>query len=105
MSGCFARPAYSLAFVGSALVTRLTMSRNQKALTLKEKLDILSKVDENPRKKCVDLAPKLGLPVSTLKTIIGKREEIQKNFQVFGIGVKHTRWSHGSKKYGQQRER
>lgn len=66
------------------------MSRKHKALTLKEKLDILSKVDENPRKKRVDLARELGLPVSTLNTIVGKQEVIQK-IQVFSAGVKQTR--------------
>lgn len=67
------------------------MSRKRKALSLKEKLDVLAKVDENPQKKRVDLARELCLPVSTLNTIVGKREEIQKNIQVFGAGVKQTR--------------
>ncbi|XP_072145362.1 tigger transposable element-derived protein 6-like [Dermacentor andersoni] len=67
------------------------MSRKRKALSLKEKLYVLAKVDENPQKKRVDLARELCLPVSTLNTIVGKREEIQKNIQVFGAGVKQTR--------------
>lgn len=80
-----------LVFCFGDAVTRFNMSRKQKALTLKEKLDILSKVDENPRKKRVDLARELGLPVSTLNTIVGKQEEIQKKIQVFSAGVKQTR--------------
>lgn len=80
-----------LVFCFGDAVTCFNMSRKQKALTLKEKPDILSKVDENLQKKRVDLARELGLPVSTLNTIVSKREEIHKKIQVFSAGVKQTR--------------
>ncbi|GBN53817.1 hypothetical protein AVEN_9747-1 [Araneus ventricosus] len=51
-------------------------SRNRKSLSLKEKRCILKKVDENQHLKRVDLAKELGLPVSTLNTLIYKRKII-----------------------------
>lgn len=67
------------------------MSRKHKVLTWKEKLGIIGKAEKKPQKKHVDLTCKLGVPVSTLNTIIWKRDEIQRNSQVFGINVKQTR--------------
>lgn len=83
--------SHLLVFCFGDAVTRFNMSRKWKALTLKETLDILSKVDKNPQKECVNLACELGLPVAMLNTIVGKQEEIQKKTQVFSVGVKHTR--------------
>ncbi|GBM01524.1 Tigger transposable element-derived protein 6 [Araneus ventricosus] len=48
-------------------------SRNRKSLSLKEKMCILEKVEENKHLKRVDLAKELGLPVSTLNTLNYKR--------------------------------
>lgn len=38
----------------------------------------------------MDLAHKLGLPVSTLNTIAGQQEELQKNLQVSGPDAKQA---------------
>ncbi|KAK8766588.1 hypothetical protein V5799_006630 [Amblyomma americanum] len=67
------------------------MSRKRKALSFKEKLDVLKKVDENPKKKRVDLAKELGLAPSTLCTIVGQRDVILKNVQHFGVNVKQAK--------------
>lgn len=78
-------------FFGAPCSHGTEMSRKCKPLTLKEKLDIICKVEEDSKKKHVDLARELDLPVSTLNTIVGKREEIRKKLQVFAAGVKQTR--------------
>ncbi|KAG0419344.1 hypothetical protein HPB47_004179 [Ixodes persulcatus] len=55
------------------------------------KIDIISKVEEDRKKQRVDLARELGLPVSTLNTIVGKQEEIRNKVLVFDASVKQTR--------------
>ncbi|KAK8766565.1 hypothetical protein V5799_006661 [Amblyomma americanum] len=66
-------------------------SRKRKPLSLKEKLNILAVVDANPKKKRIDMANDLGLPASTVNTIVSKRKEIEGNALVFGAGTKQAR--------------
>ncbi|KAK8781737.1 hypothetical protein V5799_016922 [Amblyomma americanum] len=66
-------------------------SRKRKPLSLKEKLNILAVVDANPKKKRIDIANDLGLPASTVNTIVSKRKEIEGNALVFGAGTKQAR--------------
>ncbi|GBO42627.1 Tigger transposable element-derived protein 4 [Araneus ventricosus] len=47
-------------------------SRNRNSLSLKEKMCILKRVDENEHLKRIRIAKELGLPVSTLNTLICK---------------------------------
>lgn len=54
-------------------------SRKRNALSLDEKLKILKEVDESSFMSKVDIAKKLKIPVSTLKTLIYKRQEIEDN--------------------------
>lgn len=67
------------------------MSRKRKALSFKEKLEILNRVDREPKRKRSDLAKELGLPLSTLCTIVGQRDVILKNVQLFGVNVKQAK--------------
>ncbi|KAK8785987.1 hypothetical protein V5799_007648 [Amblyomma americanum] len=66
-------------------------SRKRKPLSLKEKLNILAVVDANPKKKRMDIANDLGLPASTVNTIVSKRKEIEGNALVFDAGTKQAR--------------
>ncbi|XP_050038275.1 major centromere autoantigen B-like [Dermacentor andersoni] len=67
------------------------MSRKRKALSFKEKIDILKKVDDNPKKKRVELAKELGIAPTTLCTIVGQRDIVTKNAQHFGVNVKEMK--------------
>ncbi|KAH9382291.1 hypothetical protein HPB48_022613 [Haemaphysalis longicornis] len=67
------------------------MSRKRKALSFKEKSEILKKVDKNPNKRRVDLAKELGLAPSTLCTIVGQRDILLKNAQNFSGNVKQAK--------------
>lgn len=49
-------------------------SVKRKAITVKEKLAIIQKVDSNPSASRVSIAKELGLPASTLNSIVSKRE-------------------------------
>lgn len=71
-------------------MTAVGMSRKCKELTVKEKLDIIGKGEENTRKKHVDLTHELGLPVSKSNTVIAKCYEIPKNIGILGTNVKQT---------------
>lgn len=71
-------------------------SRKRKALSLKEKLDVLNAVDTQPARKRVDIAKDLGLPPSTLNSIVSKRAEIEGNAALFGPKAKRARGA----KYG-----
>ncbi|KAL1427740.1 hypothetical protein MTO96_017133 [Rhipicephalus appendiculatus] len=68
-----------------------TMSMKRKALSFKEKLDILKKVDEDPKRKRIDVAKELGLASSTLSTIVGQRDEIMRNMQRFSAAAKKAK--------------
>ncbi|KAL1421042.1 hypothetical protein MTO96_023562 [Rhipicephalus appendiculatus] len=59
-------------------------SRKRKPLSIKEKLNILAVVDRNPKRKRIDIANELGLPASTVNTVVSKRKEIETNALVFG---------------------
>lgn len=71
-------------------------SRKRKVFSLKEKLDVLHAVDEQPAHKKADIAKDLGLSPSTLNGIIMKRAEIEENVALFGRKAKQA---HGVK-YG-----
>lgn len=70
------------------------MSRKRKALSFKDKLEILKKVDEEPKKRRIDMAKELGLPLSTLSTIVGQRDQIMQNVQRFGVNSKEAKSAH-----------
>ncbi|KAH8019548.1 hypothetical protein HPB51_019975 [Rhipicephalus microplus] len=63
----------------------------RKALSFKEKIEILRKVDEDSKKKHADMVKELGIAPSTLCTIVGQREVILKNAQYFGANVKQAK--------------
>ncbi|KAH8019706.1 hypothetical protein HPB51_021028 [Rhipicephalus microplus] len=67
------------------------MSRKRKALSFKEELDILRKVDEDPKRKRAELAKELGLATSTLSTIVGQRDTIIKNVLSFSVNAKQAK--------------
>lgn len=67
------------------------MSRKRKALSFKEKLDILRKVDEDPKRKRTELAKELGLATSTLSTIVGQRDSIMKNVLSFNVNARQAK--------------
>ncbi|KAL1418186.1 hypothetical protein MTO96_026197 [Rhipicephalus appendiculatus] len=71
-------------------------SRKRKALSLEEKLNVLHAVDKQPVRKRVDIAKDLGLPPSTLNSIVSKRAEIEENAALFGPKAKQARGA----KYG-----
>jgi hypothetical protein len=49
--------------------------------TLHDRLKIIQEVEKNPGEKRVDIAKRLGLPVSTLNSIFGKKNEIHEQIQ------------------------
>lgn len=53
------------------------MSRKRKALSLKDKIEILKEFDRSAGLTKVELAKKLDIPVSTLKTIVYDRKKIE----------------------------
>lgn len=59
------------------------MSRKRKALSLKDKMEILKEFDRSTGTK-VELAKKLDIPVSTLKTIVYGRKKIEDSTAVCG---------------------
>ncbi|KAM7283587.1 tigger transposable element-derived protein 6-like [Ixodes scapularis] len=66
-------------------------SRKRKPLTLREKLNILALVDRDPKRKRIDIAKDLGLPASTVNTVVSKRKQIEENALVFGAATKQAR--------------
>ncbi|KAG0432026.1 hypothetical protein HPB47_021215 [Ixodes persulcatus] len=66
-------------------------SRKHKPLSLKEKLNILAAVDQDPKRKRIDIARDLGLPASTVNTVVSKRKDIESNALVFGSATKQAR--------------
>ncbi|KAL1445234.1 hypothetical protein MTO96_045136 [Rhipicephalus appendiculatus] len=66
-------------------------SRKRKPLSIKQKLNILAVVDRNPKRKRIDIANELGLPASTVNTVVSKRKEIETNALVFGGATKQAR--------------
>lgn len=57
--------------------------RKRNPLTFKKKLNILAVVDQNPKKKQIDVASELGLLASTVNAIVSQRKEIKLNALVF----------------------
>ncbi|KAH7934310.1 hypothetical protein HPB49_024845 [Dermacentor silvarum] len=58
---------------------------------LAEKLDILQKLDEDPKRKRTELAKELGLAASTLSTIVAQRDSIMKNVLSFNVNAKQVK--------------
>ncbi|KAH8035109.1 hypothetical protein HPB51_004350 [Rhipicephalus microplus] len=83
-----ARDAHDTFFLKES---RQAMSHKRKALSFKEKLDTLRKVDEDPKRKRTELAKKLGLATSTLSTIVGQRDTIKKNVLSFSVNPKRAK--------------
>lgn len=67
------------------------MSRKRHSFTLDEKLKILQFVDEHPTAKRVTLARQLDIPMTTLHTIIAKRQSIEANVGRFDRSCRATR--------------
>lgn len=67
------------------------MSRKRRSLTLDEKIKILKFVDENPTAKRRVLARELDIPMSTLCTLVERRESIEANVQRFDPSCRATR--------------
>ncbi|KAH7980775.1 hypothetical protein HPB49_019131 [Dermacentor silvarum] len=65
--------------------------RKQKPLSIKDKPNILAAVDWNPKRKRIDIANELGLPASTVNTVVSKWKEIEKNAMVFSGATKQAR--------------
>ncbi|XP_054711199.1 zinc finger protein 484-like [Uloborus diversus] len=54
-------------------------------LTLYEKLRVIEESESNPSEKKVNMAKRLGLPASTLNTILIKKDEIREQILKFGL--------------------
>jgi hypothetical protein len=52
--------------------------------TLHDRLKIIQEVEKNPREKRVDIAKRLGLPASTLNSILAQKNEIREQIQKYG---------------------
>lgn len=70
------------------------MSRKQKAISFKEKLEILKKIDEDPKRKRTDVGKELGLAPSTRSTIVGQRDQIMQNEQRVSVNTKEAKTAH-----------
>jgi predicted transcriptional regulator len=56
--------------------------------TLHDRLKIIQEVEKNPGEKHVDIAKRLGLPASTLNSIIAKKNKIREQIQKCGNACK-----------------
>jgi hypothetical protein len=56
--------------------------------TLHNRLEIIQEVGKNPGEKRVDIAKRLGLPVSTLNSVFAKKNEIREQIQKCGNACK-----------------
>ena len=56
--------------------------------TLQERPGIMEEVEKNPTEKRVDIAKRLGLPPSTLNSIIAKKGEIRQQVDKYGTSAK-----------------
>ncbi|KAH6921440.1 hypothetical protein HPB50_000588 [Hyalomma asiaticum] len=75
------------------------VSRKRKPLLIKEKANSLAVVDRTPKRKQIDIANKLGLPASTVNTVVSKRKETETNAMVFSGATKQARGArHGELK-------
>jgi len=59
-------------------------SKKKRSFTLDEKLRIIQEIENNPSDTRAVVASRLGIPLSTLKTIYGKREEIRQQLTKAG---------------------
>ncbi|KAH7940640.1 hypothetical protein HPB49_002739 [Dermacentor silvarum] len=57
-------------------------------------MEILKKVDEDPKRKPISLAKELGLVPSTLSTSVGRRDVIVQNVQRFSADAKEAKTAH-----------
>ena len=69
------------------LVKMLSSLRKRKALSLKDKIEILREVDKNNVLNRVQLEKKLNIPVSALNTIAHNRKKIEENASVCGSSI------------------
>lgn len=65
--------------------------KKRKPLSIKEKLNILAVVDNNSKRKRIDIANKLGLLTSTVNTGVSKWKEIETDTLVFSGATKKPR--------------
>jgi predicted transcriptional regulator len=68
---------FALVFSSLAMAQKLVR-------TLHDRLKIIEKVEKNPGENRVDIAKRLGLPASTLNTIIAKKIDIREQIQKCG---------------------
>ncbi|XP_046608718.1 tigger transposable element-derived protein 6-like [Neodiprion virginianus] len=70
--------------------------RKRKAISLQKKLEILEEVHDNPQEPKISVAKRLGLPYSTLMTIIANSADIRSSTSKAGpLGEKRTRTQEG----------
>lgn len=60
------------------------------ALLLEERLGILNAVGQQPAQIRIDIAKELGLPPSTLNSVVSKHAEIEGNAVPFGVKAKQA---------------
>lgn len=56
--------------------------------TLEERLHIIDEVERNPYEKKINIAKRLGIPPSTLNSIISKKKEIREKTDKYGTSAK-----------------
>jgi predicted transcriptional regulator len=61
--------------------------------TLEEQLHIIEEVDKTPSEKRIDVAKRLGLPPSTLNSIIEKKGEIESRLIRVVHQLRRGRWN------------
>lgn len=69
-----------------------------KGASFEEKLEILKKkIDEDLKRKRTDVAKELGLPPSTLSTIVDQRDQTMQNVKRFSVNTKKAKAAHNVK--------
>lgn len=61
--------------------------------TLEERLHIIDEVERNPFEKKINIAKRLGIPPSTLNSIISKKKEIREQADKYGTSAKKRKTS------------
>lgn len=67
------------------------ISYKQRAPSFKKKLEILGKVDQDPKRKRAEIAKESGLAPSTPCTIVGQRELATKDVQRLSVKIKRAK--------------
>ena len=60
----------------------------KKVRTLEERATIVKEVESNPTETRISIAKRLGLPVSTLNSIVKARHDIRENIAKCGVSAK-----------------